>query len=61
MQTEYRIILTATFPDATSRDSAYDSLKTKLVGFGGPKIKRADMTKDEYLIPDVLSTTEKVV
>lgn len=63
MRTEYRIIATATFDTAEERDKAYDALKTFMSG--GAKAaavyKRADMTKDEYPVPDNATVSEKVI
>lgn len=61
MTTEYRIIFTATFNTAEERDKAYNSLKTVVVATVSKSAmyKRADMTKDSYLIPDAVS--EKVI
>ena len=63
MRTEFRIIVTATFDTAEERDKAYDALKTFIMG--GAKsaaiYKRADMTKDEYSVPDNLTVSEKVI
>jgi hypothetical protein len=52
MKTEYRIIFTATFDTAAERDKAYDSLKGSVVATTSKAAitKRADMTKDEYII-----------
>jgi proline dehydrogenase len=61
LKTEYRIILTATFETAEERDKMYSVLKDKMLteikeaGIA----KRADMTKDDYFIPD--QVTEKVI
>jgi hypothetical protein len=62
MKTEYRIIFTATFDTAAERDKAYDSLKTAIVSTvkTAAIYKRADMTKDEYSIPED-QYTEKVI
>ena len=63
MKTEYRIIATATFDTAADRDKAYDALKTFMSGTVSKNaiFKRADMTKDEYPVPDAFPTSEKVI
>ncbi len=64
MQAEYRIIMTVTFVDAASRDAAYPIIKTAMTNFGAAHpnaFKRADMTKDDYTIPDAIGVTEKVL
>jgi hypothetical protein len=63
MKTEYRIILTATFDTSAERDKAYDSLKQSINDTVSKSAlyKRADMTKDEYPIPDIQTATEKVI
>lgn len=61
MITEYRIIFTATFASAAERDKMYAAIKNKISDFAGSAtVKRADMTKDEYAIPE-LHATEKVI
>ncbi len=62
MQTEYRIIFTATFNTAAERDKAYDSLKAVVASTASKAAtyKRADMTKDEYLVNEP-QVTEKVI
>ncbi len=63
MQAEYRVIATATFDTAAKRDAAYDLLKAFFNGLTTTQkntMKRADMTKDDYLIPD-LQSSEKVI
>jgi hypothetical protein len=62
MKTEYRIIFTATFNTVTERDKAYTALKLKVTELRDSALfKRADMTKDEYPVPDVETSTEKVI
>jgi hypothetical protein len=63
MKTEYRIIFTATFDTAAERDKMYGALKDGIVGDIGRSgiAKRADMTKDEYHVPDSPTTSEKVI
>ena len=63
MLAEYRLILTGTFIAAADRDACYTSLKTQIQTYNtnNPgKLKRADMTRDDYFIPDA-NVTEKVV
>jgi len=67
MVIEYRVIFTMTFNSAADRNTAYDYLKTTTVpGLvaaaqgAGITIKRADMTKDDYFIPDA-QVSEKVI
>lgn len=59
--TEYRIILTATFDSAEERDKMYTVLRTQMLGVVKDSgiAKRADMTKDEYIVPFI--QTEKVI
>ncbi len=61
MVTEYRIILTALFDTAEERDKMYAVLKAQMLGIvkDAGTAKRADMTKDEYVIPWM--QTEKVI
>ena len=63
MKTEYRIIATATFDTVEERDKAYDTLKTFMMGVAksAAVYKRADLTRDEYLIPDNATVSEKVI
>jgi hypothetical protein len=64
MIAEYRLIITATFNVGTDRDAAYNAMKTQIQTYAtnNPgKLKRADMTKDDYVVPDNASATEKVV
>ena len=63
MKTEYRIIYTATFDTAAERDKAYDSLKALVLNTASKvaTYKRADMTKDEYPVPETLTVSEKVI
>jgi hypothetical protein len=67
MVSEFRIIFTMTFNSNNDRNTAYDYLKnTTIPGLvsaasgAGITIKRADMTKDDYFIPDA-QVTEKVI
>ena len=61
MKTEYRIIFTATFDTDTERNKMYDAIKTKMSQLSASAIaKRADMTKDEYQLPEP-QVTEKVI
>ena len=63
MISEYRVVITATFNSAVDRDAAYNAIKNQVQGYNTSnpgKIKRADMTRDDYFIPDG-SGTEKVV
>lgn len=63
MIVEYRLLITATFADKTDRDNAANALKTQIVNYAGNnpgKLKRADVTRDDYFIPDA-NATEKVV
>lgn len=62
MKTEYRIIFTATFDTVAERDKMYNALKSATVTLAGSAIaKRADMTKDEYVVQEVATATEKVI
>ena len=62
MKTEYRIIFTATFDTVDERDKMYVALKDGVVGTISKAgiAKRADMTKDEYAVPET-QITEKVI
>jgi hypothetical protein len=63
MISEFRLILTGTFTAAADRDACYNSLKTQVQGYATAnpgKLKRADMTRDDYFIADA-QATEKVV
>jgi len=59
--TEYRVIFTATFNTEAERDKCYDSLKTSVASTvaKAATYKRADMTKDEYMVPN--NSTERIV
>jgi hypothetical protein len=68
MQTEYRVIFTMTFNSDADRNTAHNYLKTTTVpglvaaaNSAGIVIKRADMTKDEYVIASLPMATEKVI
>ena len=63
MKTEYRLIYTATFDTLAERDKAYDNLKAFVSATASKAAvyKRADMTKDEYLVPDAVTVSEKVI
>jgi hypothetical protein len=64
VKTEFRIIFTATFDTAAERDKAYEALKTGVASAAirnAAFFKRADMTKDEYPIPDNPTASEKVI
>jgi hypothetical protein len=63
MLAEFRLIMTGTFNAAADRDACYASLKTQIQTYNtnNPgKLKRADMTRDDYFIPDG-NVVEKVV
>ena len=63
MVIEYRMIITATFASAADRDAAKNALKTQIINYNNSnpgKLKRADVTGDDYFIPDA-NVTEKVV
>jgi hypothetical protein len=63
MLAEYRLLLTGTFNAAADRDAAYAAMKTQIQTYNtnNPgKLKRADMTRDDYFIADA-QATEKVV
>ena len=63
MISEFRLILTGTFVNAADRDACFASLKTQIQTYNtnNPgKLKRADMTRDDYFIADA-NATEKVV
>jgi hypothetical protein len=63
MIAEFRMIITGTFVNAADRDAAYNAMKTNIQTYNANnpgKLKRADMTRDDYFIPDG-NATEKVV
>jgi hypothetical protein len=63
MISEFRLILTGTFVNAADRDACFAALKTQIQTYNtnNPgKLKRADMTRDDYFIADA-NATEKVV
>ncbi len=63
MVVEYRLIITATFANAADRDAAKNALKKQVVNYANNnpgKLKRADVTADDYFIHDN-NVTEKVV
>ena len=63
MLAEYRLLMTATFNVMADRDAAYAAMKTQIQTYAtnNPgKLKRADMTRDDYFIADA-QATEKVV
>lgn len=62
MATEYRFAITATFANSTKRDNAYNALKSQIQNYATNNpgdLKRADMTRDDYYLPD--RTSEQVV
>jgi hypothetical protein len=61
MTSEYRIILTATFATSEERDKMYAVLRDQMLNVVKDSgiAKRADMTKDDYFIPD--QVTEKII
>jgi hypothetical protein len=63
MTSEFRLILTGTFVNAADRDACYTALRSQITTYNtnNPgKLKRADMTRDDYFIADA-NATEKVV
>ena len=63
MLAEFRLIITATFNNVSDRDAAYTALRTQISNYNTAnpaKLKRADMTRDDYYIPDA-QATERVV
>jgi hypothetical protein len=62
MRTEYRIIFTATFDTLEEREKMYGSLKTQVLDTISKSgiAKRADMTRDEYLVNEA-PATERVI
>lgn len=62
MATEYRLIFTATFATAAERDKIYTWVKNKASALSAAAtVKRADITKDDYRIPDVDIYSEKII
>jgi hypothetical protein len=63
MQPEYRVTCTALFDNATKRDAFYGAIKQAVLDLNGKasvQAKRADITKDDYLIPDG-AVSEKIL
>ena len=63
MKVEFRMLITGTFNTAVDRDAAYTSMKNQIQAYASAnpdKLKRADMTRDDYFIADA-QATEKVV
>jgi hypothetical protein len=63
MIAEFRLLLTVTFTNASDRDAAYAAMKSQIQTYNtnNPgKLKRADMTRDDYFISDA-NASEKVV
>lgn len=59
---EYRFIFTGTFTTAIERDKAADWLESKVALLGAAaKFKRADITRDDYPIPDLDVVSKKVI
>lgn len=65
MQVEYRLILTATFNTSAPRNACFNALKAQVQAYAAAHpadLKRADMTKDSYQVPEVdEGNPEKVV
>ena len=65
MQSEYRVIFTATFSNSTDRDTFSGALKESIgvikTTNPGLAYKRADVTADEYPVPDVATVSEKII
>ncbi len=63
MKTEFRVILTGTFDTAAERDKVYDSIKNFMISTASKSavFKRADITKDEYPVPENITVSEKVI
>jgi hypothetical protein len=62
MTTEFRVIFTATFATTAERDKIYNWIKGKATDLAlAAKVKRADITKDEYSVPDVGTASEKII
>ena len=62
MAQEYRFIFTGTFNTAAERDKAANWIKNQVATLGAAaNFKRADLTRDEYLIPDNETVSEKVI
>ncbi len=62
MAQEYRVLVTATFDNAKDRDKCAEDVKAlfnskKAVG---DVIKKANLTKDDYDIPDLAVVTESL-
>lgn len=59
---EYRFIFTGTFTTAIERDKAADWLESKVALLGAAAhFKRADITRDDYPIPDLDVVSKKVI
>jgi hypothetical protein len=59
---EYRFIFTGTFITAIERDKAADWLESQVALLGKvANFKRADITRDDYPIPDLDVVSKKVI
>ena len=62
MAQEFRFIFTGTFETAAERDKAANWIKNQVATLGAAAhFKRADLTRDDYLIPDNAVVSEKVI
>ena len=65
MITEFRLILTGTFVNSSDRDACYTALKSQIQTYNANnpgKLRRADMTRDDYMVNDPSATPpERVV
>lgn len=63
MKTEYRIIFTATFETAAERDKAYTAISNVVGGAAfkaAAMFKRADLSKDDYTIPEERTSVQVI-
>lgn len=62
MKAEYRVIFTSTHETAAERDKVAEWIKGKVATLqSAATFKRADITKDEYQVPDTTPTSEKII
>lgn len=64
---EYRVVLMVSYPTAAQRDAATEAIKTKIQAPGNIIVDkasgaiRAEISKDEYVIPDPIVTGAELI
>jgi hypothetical protein len=64
MITEFRMVLTATFNVKTDRDAAIANLTTQIQNYAtshAGALKRADISGDDYMVPESAPGSTKIV